>query len=187
MASGSWIDEIAREELKKLENQHPDRFNSLKSELKLFISDPKLEAFFVLPEPIIPLYPSTQSLPTQGLCLYISNMIRFYIFLLIMQRRAKHETEFSSFSLWKSLLIIGRGTRIVAWCLRKNWKGKEGEKRRLLSMMVVGWKTRWRLLLNELRLVWRGSERLKKVWCHHGYFNQLRAWIYYIYHHGCFC
>ncbi|XP_078162141.1 uncharacterized protein LOC144557443 [Carex rostrata] len=63
MAFESWIEEIAKEELKKLENQHPNRFNYLKTELKSLISEPKLEPFFILPEPIS-LY-SNDFLPTQ--------------------------------------------------------------------------------------------------------------------------
>ncbi|KAJ3690178.1 hypothetical protein LUZ61_019342 [Rhynchospora tenuis] len=63
MALESWIEEIAREELKKLESQHPNRFNHLKTELKLFIAEPKLEPSFIVPEPISPClnhYASTQ-------------------------------------------------------------------------------------------------------------------------------
>ncbi|KAJ4784292.1 hypothetical protein LUZ62_035538 [Rhynchospora pubera] len=63
MALESWIEEIAREELIKLENQHPNRFNHLKTELKLFISEPKMEPYLLSPEPISPClnhYTSTQ-------------------------------------------------------------------------------------------------------------------------------
>jgi hypothetical protein len=94
MALESWIDEIAREELKKLESQHPHRFDYLKTELKLLISEPNLESFFLLPEPISPSFAHCVS--TQGVWNLIFKFFIFY-FLKMQQSEVTKVTSFSFF------------------------------------------------------------------------------------------
>ncbi|XP_073002135.1 uncharacterized protein [Typha latifolia] len=63
MALESWMAAMAREELQKLETQHPNRFDYLKLELKSLISAPEWDSLFYSEEPTS--LPPTSSAATQ--------------------------------------------------------------------------------------------------------------------------